>query len=337
MRYPGGSYGDGYHWQTNTVSGGGYVAPGTDFDSFMGTVEGGRRAGDPDRELRHRHHRRKRPTGSSTPTSPRATATSTGRSATRYYGNGYYGADWEPDYHASKSPATYAANVVQYAQAMKAVDPTDQDRRRADAAGQLARRRRRRRRQRRLEPDGPADRRACASTSRSCTTTRTTPPRPTSSSRPGCSPPNWPSCASRSTEYAGANASHIGIAVTETQSNYQVDEDTQPGALFTADAVLHRAGERRVHRRLLGHPQRHADAITTAPDGATDYGDGGVLSSGNCNSDNVCEPPLNTPFPPYYGSRCSARSAAPGDTLVKAGSDNAAAVACTRPATPTAA
>ena len=39
MRYPGGSYGDGYHWQTNTVSGGGYVAPGTDFDSFMHTVK----------------------------------------------------------------------------------------------------------------------------------------------------------------------------------------------------------------------------------------------------------------------------------------------------------
>jgi hypothetical protein len=39
MRYPGGSYGDGYHWQTNTVTGGGYVAPGTDFDSFMGTVK----------------------------------------------------------------------------------------------------------------------------------------------------------------------------------------------------------------------------------------------------------------------------------------------------------
>src|SRR5512142_1834140 len=39
MRYPGGSYGDGYHWQTNTVSGGGYVAPGTDFDAFMHTTQ----------------------------------------------------------------------------------------------------------------------------------------------------------------------------------------------------------------------------------------------------------------------------------------------------------
>ena len=34
LRYPGGSYGDIYHWQTNTATGG-FVADGTDFDSFM--------------------------------------------------------------------------------------------------------------------------------------------------------------------------------------------------------------------------------------------------------------------------------------------------------------
>src|SRR5215469_2566800 len=38
MRYPGGSYGDAYNWQTNTVTNG-FVAPGTNFDSFMGTVK----------------------------------------------------------------------------------------------------------------------------------------------------------------------------------------------------------------------------------------------------------------------------------------------------------
>ena len=37
LRYPGGSYGDIYNWQDNTAPGG-YVAPGTGFDSFMGTV-----------------------------------------------------------------------------------------------------------------------------------------------------------------------------------------------------------------------------------------------------------------------------------------------------------
>src|SRR6185437_5078302 len=37
VRYPGGGYADGYNWQTNTVTGG-YVAPNTDFDTYMGTV-----------------------------------------------------------------------------------------------------------------------------------------------------------------------------------------------------------------------------------------------------------------------------------------------------------
>ncbi|WP_327722234.1 hypothetical protein OG381_47795 [Streptomyces sp. NBC_00490] len=37
VRYPGGSYADIYHWQTHTTEGG-YVAPNTGFDTFMGTV-----------------------------------------------------------------------------------------------------------------------------------------------------------------------------------------------------------------------------------------------------------------------------------------------------------
>ena len=38
VRYPGGSYADIYHWQNNTADGG-YVAPNTGFDAFMGTVK----------------------------------------------------------------------------------------------------------------------------------------------------------------------------------------------------------------------------------------------------------------------------------------------------------
>jgi hypothetical protein len=37
VRYPGGSYGDTFHWQTNTAPGG-YVAPNTDFDHYMTMV-----------------------------------------------------------------------------------------------------------------------------------------------------------------------------------------------------------------------------------------------------------------------------------------------------------
>ncbi|MFF5225336.1 cellulose binding domain-containing protein [Dactylosporangium sp. NPDC000521] len=35
VRYPGGGYGDGYHWQTHPVEGGGYVAGNTEFDPFV--------------------------------------------------------------------------------------------------------------------------------------------------------------------------------------------------------------------------------------------------------------------------------------------------------------
>ena len=41
LRYPGGSYADIYHWRDHTAPGG-YVAPNTDFDTFMA---GAQRAG----------------------------------------------------------------------------------------------------------------------------------------------------------------------------------------------------------------------------------------------------------------------------------------------------
>ena len=39
------------------------------------------------------------------------------------YGNGHYGSAWEADDHTDKSPSEYAANVIAYSRAMKAVDP----------------------------------------------------------------------------------------------------------------------------------------------------------------------------------------------------------------------
>src|SRR5688572_27434153 len=124
MRYPGGSYSDIYHWRDHTAPGG-YVAPNTDFDTFMAGV---RRAG----------------------ARPMVTAnygTGTAQEAAdwvryanvekgygvRYweignenYGNGHYGTEWEADHHPDKSPAYYANLVRQYSAAMKAVDPTIQ-------------------------------------------------------------------------------------------------------------------------------------------------------------------------------------------------------------------
>jgi hypothetical protein len=62
------------------------------------------------------------------------------------------------------------------------------------------------------------------------------------------------------------------------------------------------------------HNGTDCSKVTTV-DGATDYDDGGMLSSGAS-----CEPPLNTPFAPYYGTRMITKLGSPGDTLVRVGS-----------------
>ncbi|HEX8007623.1 MAG TPA: hypothetical protein VF482_14490 [Trebonia sp.] len=122
MRYPGGSYGDQYNWQMNTVTGG-YVAPGTNFDSFMGTVKAtGAQA------ILIANY------GSGTPQEAadwvRYANITKGyhdqywEIGNELYGNGYLGAHWETDNHTDKSPTAYAENVLQYVNAMKAVDPT---------------------------------------------------------------------------------------------------------------------------------------------------------------------------------------------------------------------
>ncbi|HEY3465494.1 MAG TPA: alpha-L-arabinofuranosidase, partial [Amycolatopsis sp.] len=122
LRYPGGSYGDIYHWKDNTAPGG-YVAPGTDFDTFMG---GARRTGAQPIVIANY--------GTGTPQEAAdwvRYANVTKGYGVRYweignelYGNGHYGANWEADNHEDKSPAGYAAGVVAYADAMKAVDPS---------------------------------------------------------------------------------------------------------------------------------------------------------------------------------------------------------------------
>jgi len=56
--------------------------------------------------------------------------------------------------------------------------------------------------------------------------------------------------------------------------------------------------------------------------GAATYGDLGVLSSGG-SAGGVSEPPVNTPFSPYYGLQMLTKLGMPGDTMVAASSDQA--------------
>ena len=319
MRYPGGSYGDGFHWQTDTVSGGGYVAPGTGFDSFMSTVKAtGSQA------ILIANY------GSGTPQEAADWVRYANITKGYYdqyweignevYGNGYYGADWELDNHASKSPATYASNVVQYAQAMKAVDPTIK-------IGAVVT----------LPGNGWPDGVVASGDSADWNQTvlpvvgpyidfvivHYYPSGPTSAAdslqQVQRLPADLAQLRQEINQYAGPNAPHIGIAVTETENTYQ--PDTQPGALFNAD-VYFTALENGAFTVDYWDTRNGMGTVSTAPDGSTDYGDGGLLSSGQCNSSDVCEPPLNTPFPSYHAIQMLSKVAQPGDMLVKAGSDN---------------
>jgi hypothetical protein len=320
LRYPGGSYGDIYNWQTNTAPGG-YVAPGTDFDSFMGTVK---KIGAQPMLIANY--------GTGTPQEAAAWveyANVTKGYGDKYweigneiYGNGYYGADWEADNHASKSPATYAQNIIQYATAMKAVDPTIKIGAVLTLPGNW--------------PDSVVAsgdsgdwNKIVLSTAGSAIDFVIVHLYP--SSGMGASVLNVPDQVSGElaqlrqeiNQYAGANGPNIQVAMTETNSNN--DMDTQPGALYAADTYM-TSLENGVFTVDYWDTHNGPSAISTAPDAATDFGDEGLLSSGTCVG-TTCEPALNTPFPPYYAISMLSKLGLPGDTMVRAGTNNKLVVA----------
>jgi hypothetical protein len=320
LRYPGGSYGDIYNWQTNTAPGG-YVAPGTDFDSFMGTVK---KIGAQPMLIANY--------GTGTPQEAAAWveyANVTKGYGDKYweigneiYGNGYYGADWEADNHASKSPATYAQNIIQYATAMKAVDPTIKIGAVLTLPGNW--------------PDSVVAsgdsgdwNKVVLSTAGSAIDFVIVHLYP--SSGMGASVLNVPDQVSGElaqlrqeiNQYAGANGPNIQVAMTETDSNN--DMDTQPGALYAADTYM-TSLENGVFTVDYWDTHNGPSAISTAPDAATDFGDEGLLSSGTCVG-TTCEPALNTPFPPYYAISMLSKLGLPGDTMVRAGTNNQLVVA----------
>ncbi|HEX4701534.1 MAG TPA: cellulose binding domain-containing protein, partial [Pseudonocardiaceae bacterium] len=118
-------------------------------------------------------------------------------------------------------------------------------------------------------------------------------------------------------QYAGANAANIGVAMTEVNSNQF--EDTQPDALFAADTYF-TALENGVFTVDWWDTHNGATALSTAPDGAVDFKDYGILSSGQ-TINGVAEPAVNTPFPIYYALSMLSKVGLPGDTIVKAGTD----------------
>lgn len=313
MRYPGGSYADTYHWKDNTAPGG-YVAPNTDFDTFMGGV---RKVGGQALVIANY--------GTGTPEEAAAWvkyANVDHGDGVKYweigneiYGNGHYGANWEADNHPAKTPAEYAEGVKAYAKAMKAVDPTikigvvlttpgnwpdgvvaDGD---AGSWNQVV-----------LSIAGPSVDFAILHWY------------PGGSNGPealgkNLQVPDITTLARQQIDkYAGK---HLDIAVTEMNTGY--GENTQPGALFAADA----------YSSLLENGVFNVDwwdvhngiGTTSTIAGQQDYGDWGLLSSGSCNDDkSICEPANNTPFPPYHAIALTSQLAQPGAQYVRASSSD---------------
>ncbi|MCC5575818.1 cellulose binding domain-containing protein [Microtetraspora sp. AC03309] len=314
LRYPGGSYSDIYHWADHTAPGG-YVAPDTDFDTFM---RGARRTG-----------------AQAMVTANYGTGTADEAAAwVRYanvtkgygvkyweignenYGNGHYGAAWEADDHADKSPAEYARNVVAYAEAMKAVDPTVKIGAVLTTPANW--------------PDGLIAGGDDGTWNKVVLSIAG--PKidfvilhwyPGAFDKAGHITDMLDLTRRQIAEHAGPGSDRIGIAMTEfntgTSSN---GTNTQPGALAAADA----------YATLLANGVFTVDwwnvhngiGNVTQVEGQTDYGDFGLLSSATCTSDgSVCEPPLNTPFAPYHALRMMSVFARAGDQFVRAASDQA--------------
>ncbi len=133
IRYPGGSFADIYHWQTGTACNGGYIAPGTGFDTFMNNLVNPAGA-----KAVITCNYGSDPTCSTGASPSEAAAWVQYANVTKGYGikyweigneqagNGYYGSSfsWEEDLHSDKSPMAYGQNVAAFSSAMKAYDPT---------------------------------------------------------------------------------------------------------------------------------------------------------------------------------------------------------------------
>ncbi|MFI5906893.1 cellulose binding domain-containing protein [Dactylosporangium sp. NPDC051541] len=317
LRYPGGSYADIYHWQTHTAPGG-YVAPNTDFDTFMA---GAQRVGAQPMIIANYG------TGTAQEAAEwvRYANITKGYHANWWtignenYGNGHYGTAWEADDHADKSPKQYAQEVVAYAQAMKAVDPNIKIGAVLTTPANW--------------PDGLVGA-GDAGTWNQVVLSIAGPSidfvdlhwypgggsEADSLTKPAQIDDIMYVVKDQIAKYAGAGSSRIGISLTEL--NVGVGQNTQPGALFLAETYS-KMIENGVFTVDWWNVHNGMGNVSTIG-GQTDYNDFGMLSSGNCNTDGtVCEPPLNTPFAPYYALKLMHSFIRPGDQLIRAGTDNA--------------
>lgn len=310
IRYPGGSYGDIYHWQTHTADGG-FVAPNTTFDQYMSTV---RTVGAQPVVIANYG------TGTAQEAADwvRSANITRGYGARMWeignevYGNGHYGAQWEADNHADKGPRGYATNAVQYISAMKAVDPSIRVGVVLTTPGSW--------------PDGivgSGDSADWNNTVLSIVQGQAdfvivhwypgASSAADSLTKVSQIPTMVGALRTLINRYAGSRAPSIGITVTEMNPSFQLDSAT--AALFATDSVLTWFENGAINTDWWNTHNGTSGGPGTNEDGTPDFHDEGLLSSAGTG-----EPALNTPFPPYFGLSMVGRAGAPGDALVQASS-----------------
>jgi hypothetical protein len=271
------------------------------------------------------------------------------------YGNGTFGANWEPDAHCQTAtgtpvtlgsepgqtyncgPAGYAANAGQYIAAMKAVDPGISVGVVLTASGAPNN-----------WPDGVTNAQSPQSWNQTVLSalgtkigfadvhwypqnpSNVTPPGPTDAGLLADTQQIPQSVAALRAEFAqwGGNA-NLPIMITETNS---VSSNPGKQILSVVNALYLEQDyltwlENGVQN--VDWWQIHNGIVTSGDNGASlfgtaNYGDYGVLSDGSCGTTpagaQVCEPPADTPFPAYYGLQVLSRFIQPGDALVSASS-----------------
>lgn len=357
MRYPGGSTSDVYHWQSNsTVPNQSYANPNNTFDAFMGQVQAtGAQAmitvnygsGTPQEAANWVQYANEGGTSYTGPVPTYPGGSATGHNygvkyweiGNELYGNGTYGADWEYDVNGL-GPATYANNVVLYSQAMKAVDPTIKVGVVLTSPGNW--------------PDGQTSASspqpwndtvlpiACSSidfviahwyaqgpTGESDSGLLNAPENGegTSVSYTPSIPSMVASLRSEINKYCGARASSIQIMVTETNSvSYNTGKQTVSlvNGLFLDDNYMTwlENGVANVDWWDIHNGASGGNNNSSSLYGDAQYGDYGMLSNGSCASSTICEPPAETPFPPYYALQMLTHLGQAGDTMVSSSASN---------------
>src|SRR6266568_1018929 len=256
------------------------------------------------------------------------------------YGNGTYGANWEPDQHcasgsnpANCGPAVYAQNVKAYVAAMKAVDPSIVVGVVLTAPGSW--------------PDGVTSAGSPQAWNQTVLSalgnqigfadihwypqnpSTVTPPGPTDAGLLGDTsqiPTIVSSTRSLLTQYTGSSSTPIMVTETNSVSSNPGKQTVSiVNALYLDQDYLGWIGNGVAN---VDWWQIHNGIVTSGDNGSSlygtaTYGDYGVLSDATCgtgSSAGVCEPAADTPFPAYYGLKLLSQFVHPGDTLVSASS-----------------